>query len=1360
MGGQVSYNPSPGLNILSGNTAGSGSFSWGAPWFIDGTPGVAMVMPGGNSYSGEALNQAVQGAAAGSTIRFATAATVTIYTPIQISKNIVIDGQNQVTISGTVPGGTVSQIFQVIQGNVIIENITLTAGDSEGGVGGFGGFGGGGGPGAGGAIFIHAGNVTVRNVTFSANTAVGGPGEGLGPYTQGGGGGGTITQSGKTSSVANAGGNGAIAILTGLISLGDSTTTQQPCSSPVCIVESNQQQDMYAGGGGGLDDSNGGDGNMFGGGGGAGMCAASGSFSPTCGTPSQYSNRGGKGGYGAGGGAGNPGGAGGKFAGAGQSYPAQLGGGGAGLGGAIYLRTGVLTIDSCVFSNNSATGDRFHRSNSGQGKGGAIFNQAGTIFWQRPSTFQGNTAANAAGTQFDNNDIYGALANLSPLSNAPTTNAPGLLPAFVAGPAPQAILARDVNGDFIPDLVVETQNAIVVFPGLGDERFGAPTSTPINTLVQNGSSYTLPFAGLAAGYLNVAPANPAVTILTAQQSGAYLLPGGRASGYIGNQPAAGLAIGDLDNDGFDDWVQVGPGNRGIAVILGSAQNGSDPVIGPTPPTGPDSQFPDYAPGQFAARHRELAIQFIFEIPSCGVQPFSAVTVGDFNGDGLNDIAAAGPDCVLVAYNLGGGDFNIQSNRGPFLYFSTGPITSIVPIPTPDGKISFLVTAENASLPGRTGISVIYGQTLASGQPIFAGVTEGQAAGAATAGDYNRDGNPDLLITYPATNTAALYLGSSVPSMTCFQSISTFFGGCGQTAPVAKWNLRATPTAVASADFNGDGYADFAIATSDGYVSILMGRAPLNVAVQRATQTVVAPAPVNYTVTITDPSNVSTGTLSVALTTTAQAGIANAGGTGWTCSPAPVTCATPVTLGSLGPAPITFSVKAAATDGALTTTALATTDGLNPSQGSDTVTVSAPANVQVSLAKSTPLFWVNEQNAAYIVSMTNGDALAVQGPFTMTIALPAGITATDLSGSSWQCTLSSLTCTLGGSIAANGSLPPIFVTLSIQAAPNPVAATTATLAISGQPNIVGSDTATTIGTSPVQLTITPSNNPLNNGEQGAVIQFTMRNLTNFDAGLLSVAVSEDAAIQPVSLYSAGNFQCTGTASCTLAAGHEFSAIDMEYLSLNANIAANAPANVSVTLTVTTMGNTFTQSLSMPVAPQPPLAIAVSHSDNFAQGQGGAYSIVVTNPSMSAPASGTITVTESLPAGLSLVSMTGPGWNCATLPACSRSQTLAAGASTSPITVTVNVGSNATSPQINSAAVSLSGATAGAQDPTIVTSQSCDVNKVGSFVVGDLQSIINEALGLSPPLHDLNADGSIGIADVQLVANAVITGSCVI
>jgi len=109
--------------------------------------------------------------------------------------------------------------------------------------------------------------------------------------------------------------------------------------------------------------------------------------------------------------------------------------------------------------------------------------------------------------------------------------------------------------------------------------------------------------------------------------------------------------------------------------------------------------------------------------------------------------------------------------------------------------------------------------------------------------------------------------------------------------------------------------------------------------------------------------------------------------------------------------------------------------------------------------------------------------------------------------------------------------------------------------------------------------------------------------------------------------------------------------------------------------------------------PDLTITKSHTGNFTQGQNGAiYTITATN-SGNAPTSGTVTVTETLPAtGLTAVSMLGTNWNC-TQPAgpCSRSSVLAAGSSYEPITVTVNVSSTAPAGVTNTAAVSGGGET---------------------------------------------------------------------
>lgn len=116
----------------------------------------------------------------------------------------------------------------------------------------------------------------------------------------------------------------------------------------------------------------------------------------------------------------------------------------------------------------------------------------------------------------------------------------------------------------------------------------------------------------------------------------------------------------------------------------------------------------------------------------------------------------------------------------------------------------------------------------------------------------------------------------------------------------------------------------------------------------------------------------------------------------------------------------------------------------------------------------------------------------------------------------------------------------------------------------------------------------------------------------------------------------------------------------------------------------------------------LSVAMSHAGNFTQGQSGAvYSVTVSNPGTGAATTGTVTATEAIPLGLTLVSMAGQGWTCSAS-ACTRSDGLAAGASYPPITVTVNVLATAAGSVTNKVTVSGGGSSSAvsASDATTV------------------------------------------------------------
>jgi hypothetical protein len=126
------------------------------------------------------------------------------------------------------------------------------------------------------------------------------------------------------------------------------------------------------------------------------------------------------------------------------------------------------------------------------------------------------------------------------------------------------------------------------------------------------------------------------------------------------------------------------------------------------------------------------------------------------------------------------------------------------------------------------------------------------------------------------------------------------------------------------------------------------------------------------------------------------------------------------------------------------------------------------------------------------------------------------------------------------------------------------------------------------------------------------------------------------------------------------------------------------NVARVGTMTIAGQTFTV---MESGAAPGLTVTKTHSGNFTAGQAGAtYSIMVSSVS-GAPTSGTLTVTDVLPAGLTANAIAGAGWNCtlATF-SCSRTDIIAPGSSYPPLQVTVNVANNAPASVTNTATVS--------------------------------------------------------------------------
>ena len=115
----------------------------------------------------------------------------------------------------------------------------------------------------------------------------------------------------------------------------------------------------------------------------------------------------------------------------------------------------------------------------------------------------------------------------------------------------------------------------------------------------------------------------------------------------------------------------------------------------------------------------------------------------------------------------------------------------------------------------------------------------------------------------------------------------------------------------------------------------------------------------------------------------------------------------------------------------------------------------------------------------------------------------------------------------------------------------------------------------------------------------------------------------------------------------------------------------------------------------------LSITKTHTGSFTQGQQFAtYTVTVSNAASNLATSGTVTLTDTVPAGMTLVSMSGTGWDCS-ISGCSRGDVLNPGSSYPAITITVNVADNAAAQVTNQATVSGGGSpSASASDVTAI------------------------------------------------------------
>jgi hypothetical protein len=457
---------------------------------------------------------------------------------------------------------------------------------------------------------------------------------------------------------------------------------------------------------------------------------------------------------------------------------------------------------------------------------------------------------------------------------------------------------------------------------------------------------------------------------------------------------------------------------------------------------------------------------------------SAEVLGDLNGDGIPD---------LVTVNMEGGDVSVLLGNGDGTFrsavnYPTGcaPLDLVLADFNRDGNQDLAVTGEN-------GFCVLLGNGDGSFQPPI--THSGSMFGGLAVIDMNRDGIPDLLAESNDVGVS-VFLGNG--DGTFQPSVTTDISG------VMFWAVL---------DANGDGVPDLASMTSDY-------GAPVNVWLGNTNGTFQAPT--SSTVENDYPMAMAAGDfngdgktdLAVLYLASVAALLGNGDGT----FQAPI---------QSGAAPPGYAVAAGDVNGDgkldlvyagygedILTVALGNGDGTfqpgantssegtgNPLIGdfngdgkpdvaisdhySNTLSVSLGAQLSGLFIASTHTgsFVAGQIGATYLLIVTDPEFTPSSGTVTVTDTLPAGLTATAISGSGWSCVLPTLTCTRSDTLYPGTNYPPITLTVNVSSSMELPTVTNLASVSTSAGTTVGMDPTTIILPVEISLNVTPGSSLL-------------------------------------------------------------------------------------------------------------------------------------------------------------------------------------------------------------------------------------------------------------------------------------------
>jgi hypothetical protein len=189
--------------------------------------------------------------------------------------------------------------------------------------------------------------------------------------------------------------------------------------------------------------------------------------------------------------------------------------------------------------------------------------------------------------------------------------------------------------------------------------------------------------------------------------------------------------------------------------------------------------------------------------SAGITP-AAVAVGDFDGDGKLDLAVANvgqeytPTTVSILLGNGDGTFQPPSNYP----VQVGAISIAVGDFNRDGKLDLAVA--NGNYPSSS-ISILLG----NGDGTFRAAVNYEIVGApyvVVVGDFNRDGKPDLAVGTGLDANVVIMLGK----------------GDGSFQPAVNYPVNVEAISMAVGDLNNDGKPDLVVVGGPVAMVVLLG----------------------------------------------------------------------------------------------------------------------------------------------------------------------------------------------------------------------------------------------------------------------------------------------------------------------------------------------------------------------------------------------------------------------------------------------------------------------------------------------------------------------------------------------------------